>query len=290
MSLAKLAASGGSGAHVAPAYVALAAVLALLGLALLIFVQAVSPPGVLFCFSSWQQTLEGNAASAGEVEALVFRVLRLLVRRMLAVCLCLLCAHCAGPSRVMGVLAVLMYGIVVLLSTLYPNMSSMWVNSVLLVVAGMVVAAAISILIGFLVAPSLASDEVGLYECLQGRGQQRCWITPIAGRVCLQPAVAGVKVLRCMLQDAWQRRHLNFYQTVPRVAVPCRVMLCTTLSGVAVDVRGAAGRWGCAQLPHLAAHGGRTSSWRSTTAGQQRQQGSASTSCSGAQHSKRRCS
>lgn len=74
--------------------------------------------------------------------------------------LLLLGAAPAGPGRVMGVIAVLIYGIMVTLSTLYPDLSSMWVNAVLTVVLGMAVATVVAMLVGFLVLPSLASDEV----------------------------------------------------------------------------------------------------------------------------------
>lgn len=60
----------------------------------------------------------------------------------------------------MGIIAVLIYGIMVCLSTLYPDISSMWLNAVLNVVLGTVIAAVVGVLVGFLVMPSLASDEV----------------------------------------------------------------------------------------------------------------------------------
>lgn len=60
----------------------------------------------------------------------------------------------------MGILAVLIYGIMVVLSTLYPDLGSMWVNAVWMLVLGMAVAAVVAMLVGFLVMPSLASDEV----------------------------------------------------------------------------------------------------------------------------------
>lgn len=60
----------------------------------------------------------------------------------------------------MGIIAVLMYGIMVTLSVLYPTLSSMWVGAVLLVALGMFVAAVVGIVVGWLVLPSLASDEV----------------------------------------------------------------------------------------------------------------------------------
>lgn len=61
----------------------------------------------------------------------------------------------------MGVIAILMYGIMVILSTLYPDLSSMWIKAMLSIVLGAMVAAGVGILVGFLVLPSLASDEVG---------------------------------------------------------------------------------------------------------------------------------
>jgi hypothetical protein len=69
--------------------------------------------------------------------------------------------RCAGPVRIMGVIAILMYGIMVILSTLYPDLSSMWIKAMLSIVLGAMVAAGVGILVGFLVLPSLASDEVG---------------------------------------------------------------------------------------------------------------------------------
>jgi hypothetical protein len=60
----------------------------------------------------------------------------------------------------MGIIAVLLYGIMVTLSMLYPDISSMWVGAVLLVNLGTVIAAVVCLLVGFLVMPSLASDEV----------------------------------------------------------------------------------------------------------------------------------
>jgi hypothetical protein len=61
----------------------------------------------------------------------------------------------------MGVIAILMYGIMVILSTLYPDLSTMWVKGMLSIVLGAMVAAGVGILVGFLVLPSLATDEVG---------------------------------------------------------------------------------------------------------------------------------
>jgi uncharacterized membrane protein YgaE (UPF0421/DUF939 family) len=60
----------------------------------------------------------------------------------------------------MGIIAVLLYGIMVTLSMLYPDISSMWVGAVLLVNLGTFIAAVVCLLVGFLVMPSLASDEV----------------------------------------------------------------------------------------------------------------------------------
>lgn len=165
MSLAKLAAWG------QPQYVAATAVLALLGLALLVFLQAVSPPGAwaastqLTCAHNTrhpsQQQLYHHVcglhpdrrcpwarAATGPLQAMPLHVL------------CACCAAAAGPGRVMGILAVLIYGIMVTLSTLYPDLSSMWVGAVVMLVLGMAVAAVVAMLVGFLVVPSLASDEV----------------------------------------------------------------------------------------------------------------------------------
>jgi len=69
----------------------------------------------------------------------------------------------------MGIIAVLMYGIMVTLSVLYPTLSSMWVGAVLLVALGMFVAAVVGILVGWLVLPSLASDEVSKAAGTPGR-------------------------------------------------------------------------------------------------------------------------
>jgi hypothetical protein len=71
-----------------------------------------------------------------------------------------ICWLFAGPGRVMGIIAVLLYGIMVTLSTLYPDIGSMWIGAVLFVILGTVIAAVVCLLVGFLVMPSLASDEV----------------------------------------------------------------------------------------------------------------------------------
>lgn len=60
----------------------------------------------------------------------------------------------------MGIIAVLLYGIMVTISTLYPDIGSMWIGAILLVILGTVIAAVVCLLVGFLVMPSLASDEV----------------------------------------------------------------------------------------------------------------------------------
>jgi hypothetical protein len=60
----------------------------------------------------------------------------------------------------MGIIAVLLYGVMVTLSTLYPDIGSMWIGAVLFVILGTVIAAVVCLLVGFLVMPSLASDEV----------------------------------------------------------------------------------------------------------------------------------
>lgn len=103
-----------------------------------------------------------------------------------------------GPGRVTGLLAVVMYGIMVLLSTLYSGLLAFWRSAVLLVALAMVVAAGVALLVGLLVAPSLASDEV---RCCSGcrpaaaSGSWRCglactrhtlarWLRMAAAAVC----------------------------------------------------------------------------------------------------------
>jgi hypothetical protein len=60
----------------------------------------------------------------------------------------------------MGNMALLTYGFSIIMSTLYPDLRTMWIKAVLCIVLGAMVAAGVAILVGFLVLPSLASDEV----------------------------------------------------------------------------------------------------------------------------------
>lgn len=67
-----------------------------------------------------------------------------------------------GPARLLGVLAALMYGIIVLLGVVYNSLVAFWANAVGFVVLAMIVASLVSLLVGVLVAPSLATDEVSI--------------------------------------------------------------------------------------------------------------------------------
>lgn len=78
----------------------------------------------------------------------------------LAVLITVRAAAPPGPARLMGVLAALMYGIIVLLGVVYSSLASFWLGAVGFVVLAMVVASGVSLLVGGLVAPSLASDQV----------------------------------------------------------------------------------------------------------------------------------
>lgn len=99
----------------------------------------------------------------------------------------------------MGIIAVLIYGIMACLSTLYPTVGSMWVGAVWLVLLGMAIAAVVGLLVGFLVMPSLASDEVRCNTALLGCGRvapalvlgaPSMWC-PYRGCVNLSPAAAS---------------------------------------------------------------------------------------------------
>lgn len=253
MSLAKLAAPAQSHpAHSVPAgYVAATAVLALLGLGLLVFLQAVTPPGVpahvllellRACLAAerqhspgWRQRLQATSdhTSSGAASSLPQWTVPP--------------AHCAGPARVMSIIAVLIYGIMACLSTLYPTVGSMWVGAVWLVLLGMAVAAVVGLLVGFLAMPSLASDEVSTALL--------CW----ADVLC---AVAGDQHAAhtglCEPLASWGRPVT--VACCAEINVCCwsccwSFCCCPAAAGVAADSGGPAGGWHSAVVPLLAANG-----------------------------------
>lgn len=61
----------------------------------------------------------------------------------------------------MSLLTIVLYGIMVVVSLLYPSLPALWLHAVGLVSLALVIGAVTALLIGFLVLPSLASDEVG---------------------------------------------------------------------------------------------------------------------------------
>ncbi|WIA30100.1 hypothetical protein OEZ86_000195 [Tetradesmus obliquus] len=78
----------------------------------------------------------------------------------LAVLILVRAAAPPGPARVMGILAAVIYGIIVLLSIAATSIQGFLLNAVAYVVLSMVLAAAVCLAVGLWVAPSLATDEV----------------------------------------------------------------------------------------------------------------------------------
>jgi hypothetical protein len=202
MSLAKLAAPAQPHPqpHSVPTagYAVATVLLALLGLGLLVFLQAVTPPGASYsthaCVSfEKQQSRLALAAARQQMTRPASSNLTAATDYTKS------SLPCAGPGRVMGIIAVLIYGIMACLSTLYPTVGSMWVGAVWLVVLGTAVAAVVGLLVGWLVMPSLASDEVstvlqwcgrccfcvsGWPECLPDGHPHRAFNPSAAGAPC----------------------------------------------------------------------------------------------------------